>query len=134
MTNDFKFLDELYIELCKNKKLMKLLGNPRTAQARNERIRRSQAPLDFISDKNMNFISIHFSSSTETENYYVVRGFLHVDYYAKSREDVIEMANEVREILAKQGHRRSSSYDDGAIAKGVIHYRDTFRPLLRNDY
>lgn len=134
LTNDDELLDELYVKFCKDAELMKLLGNPRDSKKRKEKIRRTITPLDDATCKALNFISMHYSSSTETANSYIVRGFLHIDYYAKDRETAVKIKKCVRKIMTDECYRRSSSYDIASSTKGIFHTRDTFRPLLRNDY
>ena len=135
MTNDELFLDELYKEFVRDKDLMSLLGNPTTATGRNKKIRRGVTPLEYATSDAVNFLSMHFSSSTETDNWYVTRGFLHIDYYVKDRKAGMKIKQAVRRILSKKHQlHRASGRDVGAIAKGVLFYRDTFRPLLRADY
>lgn len=135
MTNGNGFLDEVYKELCTSKELMKVLGNPKSAKERNEKIHRLRTPLDYAVAENLNFISIHISSATVTENRYVSRAFLHIDYYAKSRTDAVKMQNIVRVIMNDKFNIESESgYDAGSYTKGIVHFHDTYRPLIHNNF
>ena len=99
MTGDLELLNVLYAKFCKNDELMGLLGNPKTPKERVARIHREITPLEYATEKNVNFISMYLSSATETDNIYVVRAFLNVDYYAASREQLARMKSIVTEIL-----------------------------------
>ena len=99
MYGDLELLDVLYERLYKNADLVKLLGNPQTPVERNERIRREITPVKFATVDKLNFISMYFSSATETDNIYVVRGFLCVDYFAKSREELCKIQAVAKQIF-----------------------------------
>lgn len=130
MTDDLGLLDDLYHQFCQNTDLMKLLGNPQTPQARNDRIRRELTPLSYATTNNVNFISIYLSSATETENIYVVRAYLHVEYYTKSREDLAKIKRLVTEILRDNGYFATSMYNLPSETKGIYRYIQSFRPLI----
>ena len=132
MTSDYGYLDMIYNQMCKNKRLMELLGNPKSAKERNEKIHRTITPLEYATTEKVNFLSIYFSSTTETDNDYVVRGFFMVDYYARNRGDMSEMLRVVREIMADNDIRYQSSHAISSDTKGIYRWRDVYRPLLFN--
>lgn len=145
MTSDDKLLDVLFSKLCKNEELRKELGikaNPTGSKEEmnkfwkkcNDKIHRQITPLDYATSDKLNFISMYYSGSTETDNDYVVRGFLQVDYYAKNRESAVKIKNLVREIFKEYDEdiRYQNGYSIASPTKGIFHYRDTFRPLLFN--
>lgn len=132
MTTDYGYLDMIYTQMCGNAKLMNLLGNPKSATERNEKIHRFITPLEYATKDKLNFLSIYFSSTTETDNDYVVRGYFTVDYYAKSRSDMNKMLEVVREIMGENDIRYQSSHQIASDTKGVYRYRDIFRPLIFN--
>lgn len=130
MTDDFGLLDEVYSMLCKNRELMALLGSPKTPSERNNKIRREITPLSFVTVENLNFMSIYLSSTTETDNIYVVRAFLNVDYYAKSREELAKIKRLVTETLREKDYFAGSMYSIPSETKGVYSYTQKFRPLI----
>ena len=129
MMTDSELVNFLYKQFCENAELMKLLGSPKTAKARQEKIRRGITPLSYVTEDKVNFISIHYSSFTETENIYVIRGFLHIEYFTRNREDLDKIRVIVKEIMLKNDLICGSSYDVASDIKGVIQYTDKFRPL-----
>lgn len=130
MTDDFGIVDEVYGYLKNNKDFMALLGNPKTPMERNEKIRRDITPMSFVTTDKLNFISIYLTSTTETENIYVVRAFLSIDYYAKSREDLAKMKRLVTNILGEHNYIAGSMYNIPSETKGVYSYTQKFRPLI----
>ena len=130
MYGDLELLDVLYKQLYRNEELVQLLGNPSTPVERNERIRREITPVKLISIDKVNFISIYFSSATETNNIYVARGFLNVDYYTKSREDLSAIQSIVKRILEENYLLRVSFRDESTYTKGVCCYVERYRPLV----
>ena len=130
MTDDMGVLDDVYRKLKKNKDLMKLLGNPKTEGEINRRIRRELTPLSYATVDNVNFVSIYFSSATETDNIYVLRGFLCVDYYAKSRADLKAMKRIITEELREEDFFVGSCYNLPSDTKGVYKYAQRYRPLM----
>lgn len=130
MTDDLGLLDDLYHQFCQNADLMKLLGSPQTPQARNDRIRRELTPLSYATTNNVNFISMYLSSATETENIYVVRAYLHIEYYTKSREDLAKIKRLVTEILRDNGYFAVSMFNLPSETKGIYRYVQSFRPLI----
>lgn len=144
MTSDDELLDVLFSKLCENEVLRELLGitaNPESADQEendlfwtqcNNKIHRQITPLDYATSDNLNFISMYYSGSTETDNDYVVRGFLQVDYYVSDRDIAVEIKKIVREVLAEYDLRRQNGYEIASSTKGIFHYRDTYRPLLFN--
>ena len=129
MMTDNELVNSLYKQFCEDKELMKLLGSPKTAKARQEKVRRGITPLSYVTEDKVNFISLHYSSFTQTENIFVIRGFLHVEYFAKSREDLDKIRKIVKEIMLQNDLLCSSSYDVASDVKGVVQYTDKFRPL-----
>ncbi len=130
MYKDLELLDELYARLYENEELTALLDNPVTASERNERIRRELTPLKFATVDNVNFLSMYFSSGTETNNIYVIRGFLHVDYFTKTREDCRSIQSIVNKILEENYLLRVSFANEASYTKGVFGYSEKYRPLI----
>ena len=130
MYGDLELLDVLYERLYKNADLVKLLGNPQTPVERNERIRREITPVKFATVDKLNFISMYFSSATETDNIYVVRGFLCVDYFAKSREELCKIQAVAKQIFEENYLLRTSFRNEDAYTKGVFWYVERYRPLI----
>lgn len=130
MTEDLELLNVLYAKFCKNDELMGLLGNPKTPKERVARIHREITPLEYATEKNVNFISMYLSSATETDNIYVVRAFLNMDYYAASREELARMKRIVTEILRDMDIFCVSTYNVPSDTKGVYRYKQMFRPLI----
>ena len=130
MYGDLELLDVLYERLYENEELVSLLGNPQTALERNEKIRREITPVKLISIDKVNFISMYFSSATETNNIYVVRGFLCVDYFTKSREDLRDIQRIVKDVLEKNYLLRVSFRNEDSYTKGITCYVERYRPLI----
>ena len=130
MYGDLELLDVLYERLYKNADLVKLLGNPQTPVERNERIRREITPVKFATVDKLNFISMYFSSATETDNIYVVRGFLCVDYFAKSREELCKIQAVTKQIFEENYLLRTSFRNEDSYTKGVFWYIEHYRPLV----
>ena len=130
MYGDLELLDVLYERLYKNADLVKLLGNPQTPVERNERIRREITPVKFATVDKLNFISMYFSSATETDNIYVVRGFLCVDYFAKSREELCKIQAVAKQIFEENYLLRTSFRNEDSYTKGVFWYIEHYRPLV----
>ena len=129
MKEDFELLDELYEEFCNNEELMTLLGSPRTPNQKNERVRRKICPLEYATADKVNFISMYFSSGTLTENPYVLRGYLCVDYFTRNQEDLKKIRAIVHKVMEEHYIFRCSFYDVASDTKGVYRYADRFRPL-----
>lgn len=130
MRDDLDLLNVLYAKFCQNDELMELLGNPKTPEERVARIHREITPLEYATVDNVNFISMYLSSATETDNLYVVRAFLNIDYFAGSREDLARMKRIVTEILRGMDIFCTSMYNVPSDAKGVYRYKQMFRPLI----
>lgn len=130
MIDDMDLLNVLYSKFCKNEELMALLGNPKTPEERNARIHREIMPLDYATSENVNFISMYLSSATETDNQYVTRGFLNIDYFTSSRSDLGKIKRIVTDILQEMDIFCCSMYNAPSITKGVYRYSQKFRPLL----
>lgn len=130
MYDDLELLDELYSELYKDEELIRLLGEPSTPTERNEKIRREITPIKFATADNVNFISMYFGSGTETDNIYVVRGFLHVDYFTKSREDFRSIQSIVRAVFEENYLLRVSFANESTYTKGIFCYSEKYRPLV----
>lgn len=129
MVDDLEFLDELYDKFCADEGLMELLGNPKTPKEKNERIHRTITPLDYATKDKVNFIVMHFSSATITHNLWVARGYLHIEYYTKNREDLKNIRRIVKRILEEEHLLAVSWYNVSSNVKGIIRYKDIFRPL-----
>ena len=130
MYGDLELLDELYDRLYRNADLVKLLGDPKTPVERNERIRREITPVKLATADKVNFVSMYFSSATETDNVYVARGFLNVDYYAKSREDLRKIQTLVKAVFEDNYLLRVSFQNVESYTKGVFCYTEKYRPLI----
>ena len=130
MRDDLELLNVLYKKFCQNDELMELLGNPQTPEERVARIHREITPLEYATADNVNFISMYLSSATETDNLYVVRAFLNIDYYAGSREELARMKSIVTEILRGMDIFCTSMYNAPSDTKGVYRYKQMFRPLI----
>ena len=130
MRNDLDLLDVLYKKFCQNDELMELLGNPQTTDEKVARIHREITPLEYATVDNVNFISMYLSSATETDNIYVVRAFLNIDYYAGSPSDMARMKSIVTEILRGMDIFCTSMYNVPSDTKGVYRYKQMFRPLI----
>ena len=130
MYGDLEILDVLYERLYRNEELIALLGSPKTAVERNEKIRREITPVKLITIDKANFISMYFSSATETDNVYVARGFLNVDYYTKSREDLRKIQELVKGVFEENYLLRVSFRNVETYAKGVHCYTEKYRPLV----
>lgn len=130
MLSDRELLNTIYKKLWENQDLSKLLGSPKNAAERNLRIHRGITPLSYATADNVNFISIYLSSATETDNIYVVRAFLNVDYYGRSHSDLMAMSEIVNDILQRMDIFCTSKYDIASDTKGVYRYTQKFRPLI----
>ena len=130
MYGDLELLDELYYKLLANEELLHLLGDPQTAVERNEKIRREITPIKFATVDKLNFISMYFSSATETNNIYVVRGFLCVEYFTRSREDLRNIQAVAKQIFEDNYLLRTSFRNEDAYTKGVFWYVERYRPLI----
>lgn len=130
MTEDLELLNILYAKFCQNDDLMKLLGNPQTSEERVARIHREITPLEYATEKNVNFISMYLSSATETDNIYVVRAFLNIDYFAASMSELARMKSIVTEILRDMDIFCTSMYNVPSDTKGVYRYTQKFRPMI----
>ncbi len=130
MFGDLELIDVLYNKLWQNEELTALLGNPQNSTARNEKIRREVTPVKLITVDKLNFISMYFSAATETDNIYVVRGFLVVEYYTKSREDLRKIQAIVKRIFEKRKLLRVSFYNTESLTKGIYCYTEKYRPLV----
>lgn len=130
MNDDLGLLNVLYKKFCQNDELMELLGNPQTPEERVARIHREITPLEYATADNVNFISMYLSSATETDNLYVVRAFLNIDYFAASREEMAQMKSIVTEILRDMDIFCTSMYNVPSDTKGVYRYKQMFRPLI----
>ena len=130
MNDDLGLLNVLYKKFCQNDELMELLGNPQTPEERVARIHREITPLEYATADNVNFISMYLSSATETDNLYVVRAFLNIDYYAASREELARIKSIVTEILRDMEIFCTSMYNVPSDTKGVYRYTQKFRPLI----
>ena len=130
MYDDLGLLDKLYSELYKNEELIQLLGNPSSSSERNERIRREITPIKFATADNINFISMYFGSGTETNNIYVIRGFLHVDYFTKNREEFRKIQIIVKAVFEQNYLLRVSFSNEEAYTKGIFCYGEKYRPLV----
>ena len=130
MLDDMELLDELYAACWKNAELASLLSNPSTPKERSERIHREITPMSYATAEKVNFISMYFGSATETDNIYVIRGFLIVDYYARSRNDIKKMKSLVSEILQDKDIFRVSAGSIPSETKGVFIYSEKYRPLV----
>lgn len=129
MNGDFELLDLLYIKLYRAQGLLELLGNPSTPEAKNERIRRELTPLDYITADKVNCLAMYFSSGTETNNLYVVRGFLNLDYFTKSREDLKKIQRIVSQVMIDNDIFRVSFHNESSDTKGIFRYTEKYRPL-----
>lgn len=130
MNDSFELLDNLYDKFLQNDKLMELLGNPQEVEEQSAKIRKEVTPLDYATEENVNFISMYLSSATETDNIYVVRAFLNIDYFAGTPYDLAEMTRIVTEILREQDIFCTSMYSMPSDTKGVYRYTQKFRPLI----
>ena len=130
MYGDLELLDELYRKLWQNEELVGLLGDPKTPLERNERIRREITPVKLVTVDKLNFISIYFSAATETQNVYVVRGFLDVEYYARSREDLRKIQAVVKGVFEDNYLLRVSFGNRDSYTKGIFCYYERYRPLV----
>lgn len=130
MYGDLEILDELYQKLWRNEELVGLLGNPKTPVERNERIRREITPVKLITVDKLNFISMYFSSATETDNIYVVRGFLDVEYYTRNREELRKIQSIVNAVFEDNYLLRVSFGNQETYTKGVFCYYERYRPLI----
>lgn len=130
MIDEMELADEIYAKLIKNNEFLGLIGNPKTAADRNKRIRREICPVDYATVENVNFICIYLTSATETENIWVTRGFLNVDYYTKNREDCRKMKRIVMDILNDMDMHCVSMYNEESDTKGIFKYTQRYRPLL----
>ena len=130
MFGDLELIDVLYNKLWQSEELTALLGNPQNSTERNEKIRREVTPVKLITADKLNFISMYFSAATETDNIYVVRGFLIVEYYTKSREDLRKIQRAVKQILEKRKLLRVSFYNMESFAKGIFGYTEKYSPLV----
>ena len=130
MIDDMDLLDEIYFALKTNDRFCELVGRPKTTQLWEEKIRREICPDDEVSASKLNFISIYLSSATETDNVYVSRGFLNVDYYCKSRIECREMKRIVKSVLEDMGMFCTSMYNTASGIKGVYKYTQKYRPLV----
>ena len=130
MYGDIEILDVLYQQLYQQPELVTLLGNPKTPIERNEKIRREITPVKLITVDKLNFISLFFSSATETDNIYVVRGFLNVEYFTKNREDLRKIQVIVNSVFEDNFLLRVSFGNSDAYTKGVFCYYERYRPLV----
>lgn len=130
MYGDSELLDELYYKLFANADLARLLGDPQSSVERNEKIRREITPVKFATVDKLNFIAMYFSSATETDNIYVVRGFLCVDYFTRSREDFKNIQAVTKQIFEDNYLLRTSFRNEDSFAKGVFWYTERYRPLI----
>jgi len=130
MYGDIEILDVLYQQLYQQPDLVTLLGNPKTPVERNEKIRREITPVKLITVDKLNFISLFFSSATETDNIYVVRGFLNVEYFTKNREDLRKIQVIVNSVFEDNFLLRVSFGNSDAYTKGVFCYYERYRPLV----
>ncbi|MBR1579754.1 MAG: hypothetical protein IJ668_04575 [Selenomonadaceae bacterium] len=130
MYGDLEILDEMYSRLYKREDLVKLLGSPQTPLERNEKIRREITPVKLVTADKLNFIGMYFSSATETDNVYVARGFLNVDYYAKSREDLRKIQSIVKDVFEENYLLRVSFRNEESYTKGIFCYVERYRPLV----
>lgn len=130
MYGDLELLDVMYNKLWKAEGLAELLGDPKTPRERNERIRREITPDKLVTVDKVNFLSMYFSAAIETNNIYVVRGFLHVDYYTKNREDLRKIQRIVKREFEKNYLLRTSFCNFESYTKGVVCYEEKYRPLI----
>nr|DAM93972.1 MAG TPA: hypothetical protein [Caudoviricetes sp.] len=130
MLDDMELLDTVYAACWKNAELTALLGNPTTPKARSERIHREITPMSYATADNVNFISMYFSSATETDNIYAIRGFLTVDYYCKSHGDIKKLKRIVTQILQDMDIFCTSRASIASDVKGVFIYSEKYRPLI----
>lgn len=129
LTNN-ELLNEIYKKMWQDEGLAALLGNPKTPQEKRSRIIRGVTPLSYATADHVNFINLYLSSATETDNLYVVRAFLNVDYYGRSHADLMKMSQIVSELLQKMDIFCTSMYDIPSDTKGVYRYTQKFRPLV----
>lgn len=129
MTDD-ELIDDLYSAMTKDEELMKILGMPKTSKERNLRIRRELTPLSEATSDNVPFLSLYLSSSTETENVYITRAFLNVDFYARNRAEMKKLKSHVRRIFENKSLLSESQYDIASDTKGVYRFTMKFRPLI----
>ena len=130
MYGDLELLDVLYQQLYQNRELVGLLGNPNTPIERNEHIRREITPVKLITVDKLNFISMYFSSATETDNIYVARGFLIVEYYTHTREELRQIQSIVKSVFENNYLLRVSFGNAEAYTKGIFCYSERYRPLV----
>lgn len=130
MTYDDELIDDLYKEMTKDKELMEVLKKPKTAKEKNLRIRRELTPLSEATAENVPFLSMYLSSCTETDNVYVTRAFLTVDFYAGSIAELKKLKKAVRNIFEPKGLLSESQHSVASDTKGVYRYRIIYRPLI----
>ena len=130
MYGDIEILDVLYQQLYQQPEIVALLGNPQTPVERNEKIRREITPVKLITVDKLNFISMYFSSATETDNIYVVRGFLNVEYFTKNREDLRKIQAIVNSVFEDNFLLRVSFGNSASYTKGIFAYEERYRPLV----
>lgn len=120
----------IYRELWKDEELAKLLGNPTTAKGRSERIRMGITPLSYATAERVNFISLYYSSTIETENMYAARGLLNIDYYGRNYSDLLRMTEIVGRILEEHDIMCDTSHDVPSTTKGVFIYKQIFKSVV----
>ena len=130
MTDDLDLLDDLYKRFLADPELFTLLGSPKSPEERNERVHRELTPMSYATINRVNFISIYLSSATETDNKYVVRGFLNVEFYGKSRTDIKKMKKRVESIMDDLDMTCTSKYNVPSDTKGIHRYTLKYRPLV----
>ena len=130
MMYDDELIDLLYDKMAKDKELMAVLKNPSSQKGLNLRIRRELTPLSEATAANVPFIAMYLSSSTETDNIYVTRAFLNIDFYASNRSEMKKLKSHVRRVLETENLLTVSQYNQPSETKGVYRYTQKYRPLI----
>ena len=120
----------IYKELWKDEELAKLLGNPTTPRGRSERVRMGITPLSYATAERVNFISLYYSSTIETENMYATRGLLNIDYYGRNYTDLLRMTEIVGRILEEHDIMCDTSHDVPSDTKGVFIYKQIYKSVV----
>ena len=125
---DERIVDKIYSALIHDGELMKLIGNPTTATARNAKIVRARM------ESNEQFkppiIGLFLDGATPSNNSYRLRAKLDIEIYANNRSEGVRIKDKIRRIMFKLGYLRDSG---GQKYCKCYCWRDTYKVLVNAD-